>query len=69
VDHIEISGKLLELSQELSDGYTNASLIIGVVGCVLGAFEDAALSPIAEQANVYGHIVLSVMKENRAKGE
>lgn len=59
----QASDKMITLSQELQDTHPYASLIIGVVGCITGEFEQEALMPLAGEAHSFGEMALSVMKQ------
>ena len=49
------------LAEEIEESHPQASLIIGVVGCVTAAFAPEALDPIADLVANYGEIALEVM--------
>ena len=62
MDNEQAADKMIVLSHELRDDFPHASLIIGVVGCVTGDFDQEALAPLASSARVYGELALEVMR-------
>lgn len=63
----QASEKILELAAELEDDFPEASVIIGIVGCVTATFEAPALGPLASEAQRFGFSALSVMAERMGR--
>ena len=60
----EVYKRCIALAEEIEESYPQASLIIGVVGCMTAAFAPKALDPIADSVADYGKIALGVMNMN-----
>ena len=59
----EVYKRCEALSAELEESHPAASLIIGVVGCLTGAFGPEALTLIADDVFEYGVVALKVMNK------
>ena len=60
----EVYTACMKLAEEIEDSHPDASLIIGVVGCITGGFEPGALTPVAMTIAKFGETALGVMEDN-----